>query len=570
MKIKSIKIENFRSHKDSTINLRDYNLITGPNSSGKSSIFYAILSFYNNKAIKFNESKDVSKFSDGKPCKVKVDYELAPGDNNIRKLLKLDSDTNSISISYDFNKKEYKCETDPSISSKDIKNFLKLTKIIFIPAIPDSSDAFKLTGPSLMKETLTDILKVIWEPSQESAQINKELKKSLSVLNSTKNKNGISPKDLTEKLNNAIKSVNLNIRFDTKDIDFSTVITNLYDILVTDTILNQDIDQTTISTGQMKYLFYSLIKVLNDINVNREEGEENSQLNFLIFEEPEAYLHPSYQLSLAEIMRDLSKSDEWQCAISSHSPYFISKEIEHMQDIVRIERKEKGISKVFQIDENKFQILRENGDFIDFLNELKNKKDSSMNKNLKKEIKDKIENHDRGLDEFMYNLYLNSERSRLFLSNKVIICEGISDKVLIDYFIRLKGENYISEIYVLETNGKYDMVRYMKLLDYFGIKYGIVYDTDSDKSIDESLAKNLNKYIEEYIKNHNNNSTYFDKLLFEPNLEEENGFFIKKNDDLKGVNKPLYILKKIEENELPNFQGTKVKIEDFIEKLHKF
>jgi predicted ATP-dependent endonuclease of OLD family len=169
----------------------------------------------------------------------------------------------------------------------------------------------------------------------------------------------------------------------------------------------------------------------------------------------------------------------------------------------------------------------------------------------------------------MYNLYLNSERSRLFLSNKVIICEGISDKVLIDYFIRLKGENYISEIYVLETNGKYDMVRYMKLLDYFGIKYGIVYDTDSDKSIDESLAKNLNKYIEQYIKN-NNNSTYFDKLLFAPNLEEENGFFIKKNDDLKGVNKPLYILKKIEENELPNFQGTKVKIEDFIEKLHKF
>ena len=106
MKIKSIKIENFRSHKDSTINLRDYNLITGPNSSGKSSIFYAILSFYNDKAIKFNKSKDVSKFNAGKPCKVILTYELAPGDNNIRKLLKLNPDTNSISISYDLNKKE--------------------------------------------------------------------------------------------------------------------------------------------------------------------------------------------------------------------------------------------------------------------------------------------------------------------------------------------------------------------------------------------------------------------------------------------------------------------------------
>ena len=80
MKIKSIKIENFRSHKDSTINLRDYNLITGPNSSGKSSIFYALLCFYSYKGIKFNEDKDRSKFSGDQPSRVTVTYELNQND----------------------------------------------------------------------------------------------------------------------------------------------------------------------------------------------------------------------------------------------------------------------------------------------------------------------------------------------------------------------------------------------------------------------------------------------------------------------------------------------------------
>ena len=91
MKIKSIKIENFRSHKDSTINLRDYNLITGPNSSGKSSIFYALLCFYNYKGIKFNEDKDRSKFSRDQPSSVTVTYELNQNDQEIKNLFNLDT-----------------------------------------------------------------------------------------------------------------------------------------------------------------------------------------------------------------------------------------------------------------------------------------------------------------------------------------------------------------------------------------------------------------------------------------------------------------------------------------------
>lgn len=566
MKIKSVTIENYRSHKKTTVNLRNYNLITGPNSSGKSNLFSAILCFYNYKGIKFVESKDGSKFTVGQMSRIIVDYDLGPKDSDVRELFKLEADVNSLSISCDLNKMEYACKTKPTIKKGDILKFLKKTKIIFIPAIPDNSETFKLTGPSLMREALTEILKEIWDKSPEANIINEEMTTLLSKLNGTTSNNGISPRIISEKINESIGKVNLSLRFDVKHIDFTTIISSVYNVAVTDRILQDDIDPSVISTGQMKYLFYSLIRVLKDMNLESSGECPENPLKFLIFEEPEAFLHPSNQLSLAETMRNLSKSEEWQFALSTHSPYFVSKEIAHMQDIIRIDRDEHGVSNVHQINDDQFSFIKDNKEFITYIKQLKNNQAHPIRKFLEGDIDRLLKKHELGLDEFMYNLYLNSERSRLFLSNKVIICEGISDKILIDHFIKVMGEKYISDIYVLECNGKYDIIRYKKVLDYFGIKHCIIYDTDSDKDSSNNLSVNLNQYIKKSITN--DPGSFVDSLCFEPNLEKENSFFIKKEGDLKLDEKPLYLIKMIEENNIPNLEKVQLKITNLIEKLY--
>ena len=347
-------------------------------------------------------------------------------------MFNLDTNKNELSINCDLKANKYRLDGKTDISKGVINEFLSGTNIIFIPAIPDSSEAFKLTGSSLMRDALTDIIETIWEQSPESKKINEIMDQLLSDLNKSKTNAGISPSQITDKINESIKNVNLKLSFQSKPLNHTTLISNIYTVAVSDTKLSGDIDPSTISTGQMKFLFYNLIRVLKDLKQSTMEDDNANQLHLLIFEEPEAFLHPSNQLSLGETMRSLSISKGWQFAISTHSPFFISKEIEHMQDIIRIERDKSGVSKIFQINEEQWKELKDNEDFITFLEKLKNNSDFSITSELKKKIDKIIGTYRGGLDEFSYNLYLNSERSRLFLSDKVIICEGISDKILVD------------------------------------------------------------------------------------------------------------------------------------------
>jgi putative ATP-dependent endonuclease of the OLD family len=62
MKIQTLKIHNFRSIKDVTINLDDYSLLIGENNVGKTNIITALRLFYEDEGIKYNESTDFPKF----------------------------------------------------------------------------------------------------------------------------------------------------------------------------------------------------------------------------------------------------------------------------------------------------------------------------------------------------------------------------------------------------------------------------------------------------------------------------------------------------------------------------
>ena len=117
----------------------------------------------------------------------------------------MDTNQNELSINYDLNGNKYKLEGKADIVKSTITKFFEKTNIIFIPAIPDSNEAFKLTGPSLMRDALTEILKTIWEQSPESKKVNETLGQLLSSLNQSKTNAGISPSQITDKINESIK-----------------------------------------------------------------------------------------------------------------------------------------------------------------------------------------------------------------------------------------------------------------------------------------------------------------------------------------------------------------------------
>src|SRR5262245_35223942 len=60
MKIKTIRIENFRSFQDETIKLNSYSCFVGPNGAGKSNVLCALNVFFSEQA---SSSTDVTKLT---------------------------------------------------------------------------------------------------------------------------------------------------------------------------------------------------------------------------------------------------------------------------------------------------------------------------------------------------------------------------------------------------------------------------------------------------------------------------------------------------------------------------
>lgn len=51
MRLREIRIQNFRSFKDETIHLDDYTCLVGPNGAGKSTVLQALNVFFRNTAV---------------------------------------------------------------------------------------------------------------------------------------------------------------------------------------------------------------------------------------------------------------------------------------------------------------------------------------------------------------------------------------------------------------------------------------------------------------------------------------------------------------------------------------
>lgn len=80
MKIKSIKINNFRSIKDVTISgpLHDVWTLVGQNNAGKSSVMHAIRAFYGEYDIKLEDFCRKDRLN--RPIEIDIEYILSDGE----------------------------------------------------------------------------------------------------------------------------------------------------------------------------------------------------------------------------------------------------------------------------------------------------------------------------------------------------------------------------------------------------------------------------------------------------------------------------------------------------------
>lgn len=209
-------------------------------------------------------------------------------------------------------------------------------------------------------------------------------------------------------------------------------------------------------------LGYSNMVYMHMVQQSFENNVDQSKINIMIIEEPESHMHPQMQSSFFKKILSYYGSNESQCIISTHSTEIVN----NIEDI----RKIRVIRNTKDAFESKMYDLK---DFFDKISE--KKYDESITK----------------ID--FYNFFFTVGFPNLIFSNKAILFEGDSERILLKNIIKKEYKDlYNDYISYVQVGGAYAK-NYFDLLKFLNIKTLVLTDIDyciDDVNKDEILNSN--------------------------------------------------------------------------------
>lgn len=513
MKISKATIHNFRSIKVGTFDLYDFTLLVGENNVGKSNIITALRVFYEEE--KFSPSNDFPKFAtDDKESWIEIEFlttddeqeslkeEYKSLDKRLRLRKYLQSEDSELVKANQSNIYAY----EKGVLSKNLfygaKNIsqAKIGKIIFIPEVSKTDDSLKMTGPSPFREMVNFVLKKVIIKSKSFQALNTSFESFNTEFKEEATDAGFSLKKLEADINDQISYWKINFGININSIQPDDIVKNLINHYITDQNLgNQKISINQLGQGLQRHLIYSLIKLsAKYVDIKEEKRKEFSpDFTLILFEEPEAFLHPSQQEVLNRNLKQLSKESTQQVLITTHSATYVSKSSDELVTIVRL-KKEESITTINQLNQESLESLYDSniGFFRLFSTML-------IDPNVPEPLKQKIKTKNLGnptLDDaqkleeetIRYFLWLDAERSSLFFAKHIVICEGATEKVFFEYLSNdLWSDIKDKHIYFLDAMGKFNIHRYINLFEKLGISHSILIDKDNDADIQGIVNKFL-------------------------------------------------------------------------------
>lgn len=495
MKVKSITIHNFRSIKHKTFNLNDYSLLIGANNSGKTNVIDALRIFYEKEKF---DKEDIPKFkTDDQEIWIEIAFHLTDDefenlkdeykqDNNsltVRKYLKSSqSDRVKSNQSNIYGYEGGNLSSNLFYGAKNISE-AKLGDVVYIPEVAKVDEYTKLSGPSAFRDSLNFVVKKVVKNSASFESLSKSFMDFNEKFKTETSKDGISIQNFIDDVNKEIKDWDVSFGVDINEIKPEEIIKTLVSHYLEEKHLKERLDISSFGQGLQRHLIYTLIKLstkYKEIPVNKEKKEFSPDLTLILFEEPEAFLHPSQQEILNLSLSEIASSKNQQVLISTHSSHFVSKNTDDIPSLLKLTKNEAGTC-IYQIDKNALQdILKEN-------------------KELKEILGEDATGKDIELESIRYCLWLDPDRCCSFFADIVLICEGLSEKALIDCLVKEKKLNFENRrVYILNAAGKYDIHRYMNLFYKLGIKHSVLFDGDKNndrhKKINEFIEKNKNNF----------------------------------------------------------------------------
>ena len=499
MKLLSIKLHNFRGILEQEVQFHAYSLLVGPNNAGKSTFIDGIRAFYEKDGFKFKPDKDFPflkvaddeswaelkfRLSDAEHDSLADIYKAADKTLRVRKLFQTkakSADGKSATGSIYGYRNDGTLSDEPFYGAKNVQSG-KFGDLIYIPAVSKVDEHTKLTGPSALRDLLADVMSDVVEGGKAYGVFATSVETFASTILKEKTKDNRSLEGLQDSFNKLLEPWQTKFALRFPPPSAADIIKQMVNWDLLDEFHGKAQGVDYYGSGFQRHFIFSLIQ-LGAQYVGKKAAKTTKEfapsLTLILFEEPEAFLHPPQQEILARSLMAMANKDSWQIVCTTHSSYFVSRNADSIPAIVRMTRTN-GSVEAFQISDADWAAIVSANKAIEAIVA----KYPGMRKKLHE---DDVRPEMEAVKHF---LWLNSDRSGIFFANHALLVEGPTEVALINKLIddgKIQGAD--CGLQVLDCLGKYNIHRFMNLLGHLGIAHSVIHDDDDNK--DEHADLNL-------------------------------------------------------------------------------
>lgn len=494
MRAVQLRIHNVRSIHDATIELRDLSLLAGANNSGKSNVIDAIRLFYAD--LKWDDKRDECAVpgldseswveieyqpTDGEIEQLKDEYRSAAGTFRVRNYLKADLGPDGKARSGYYAYVNGELSDTLFYGAKNVGS-AKVGKLVYIPAVSKVDEHTKLSGPSALRELVATVMTKVVSASPAYEMLQKAFTAFETEIKTQKTDEGQSLQSLeteiTEQLAGWESSFNLGIQ----SVQPDDILKSLIRPTLIDDTHGGEVDQLRFGAGFQRHLVYTLIRLAAKYAAGKKsvaaKKEFSPELTWLLFEEPEAFLHPVQEEVLFDSLRELVTDDATQVLLTTHSSRFVSRSMNDLTRLVRL-RRDDGVTETYQASQTE----------IDALFDAALLADAEITPEL-------LDGGKRPAAEVMaalkVELWMQPQRAAAFFAKHVVLVEGPTELALYSYLLdRKKMKAPAPGVMFLDCMGKYNIHRIIALLGRFGVDHSVLYDGDGGGSKDIEVTQTL-------------------------------------------------------------------------------
>lgn len=544
MKLTHILIHNIRSIQDADIHLSDYSVIVGANNSGKTNLITALRLFYENEKLAFSQDRDFPKFETDSESWIELTFETTEAEQEQLKEEYRDEARRLRVRRYFASKESDRVKSGQSniyayergelsknlfYGAKNISQ-AKLGSVIYIPAVSKTDDTLKLSGPSPFRDLVNLVMKKAVSDSPSFGALSKSFESFNSDFRAEASSDGTSVDSLITDINREVGQWGVKFGVDINPVKPDDIVKNLLSHHLEDAQLDgQRVNVGDHGQGLQRHLIFTLIRLSARYGkkTTTKTKDFSPDFSLILFEEPEAFLHPPQQDVLCLSLQNLAIDEGNQVVVSSHSARFISKQLLDIPSIIRIQRTN-GRTTIHQVLKKQLdELLDENLGLLRAMSKAKGEAPDEAGRLVDESMK--------------YFLWLDAERAGMFFGRHVVICEGATERVFFAYLLDNQWKDLREkQVYFTDCLGKYNIHRFVGLLTALGVSHSIIYDRDGDSG----NHKVINDFIESKRSKLTTGIHAFERDI-ESYLEVPEP--PKERDDLK----PLNLLKALIEGAVP-------------------